>query len=137
MKRYVLQGCGWIAFILGVIGIFIPVLPTTPFLLLATFLFARSSPRLHAWIQKTKAYKSYVVPFKDAGGIDIGTKIRILLISYGVLGLSAYFVQRWYVWVILGCVAVFLLYLMLIRIPTATKEEVASRRERYETEQNS
>lgn len=137
MKRYILLGCAWVVFVLGVIGVFVPVLPTTPFLLLATFLFAHSSPRLHAWILSTKVYKTYVVPFKDAGGIDIGTKIRILLISYGVMGLSAYFVQRWYVWLVLGCVALFLLYLMFVRIPTTTKEEVAARRKQYELEQNS
>lgn len=113
-----------------------PVLPTTPFLLLATFLFAKSSPRLHAWIQSTKVYRAYVVPFKDAGGIDVGTKVRILVLSYAVMGISAYFVPRWYVWLILGAVALFLLYLMLVRIPTITKDEVILRRKQYEAEQN-
>lgn len=134
MKRYALLICGWVVFILGVIGVFVPVLPTTPLILLATFLFAHSSPRLHGWIQSTKVYKTYVVPFKDAGGIDLGTKVRIIIISYAVMGLSAYFVPRWYVWLILVCVAIFLLYLMFIRIPTISKEEVALRRKQYEAE---
>lgn len=136
MKRYLLLACAWIACGLGCIGIFIPVLPTTPFLLLATFLFAKSSPRLHAWIQSTKVYRVYVVPFKEGGGIDRGTKFRILLISYAVMGLSAYFVQRWYVWLVLACVAVFLLYLMLIRIPTISKKEVLLRRQQQEAKQD-
>ena len=126
IRRYLQLSCAWIACILGCIGIFVPVLPTTPFLLLATFLFAQSSPRLHAWIQKTRVYNRYVRPFKDAGGITLSMKLRILLVSYAVLGLSAYFVPRWYIWVVLGLVAIFLFYLMFVRIPTISKEEVSS-----------
>lgn len=111
-----------------------PVLPTTPFLLLSAFLFAQSSPRLHSWLQSTKPYQTYVVPFKDAGGITMGVKIRILLISYAVMGVSAFLVPRWYIWVVLGCVAIFLLYLMLIRIPTVTPEEIALFRRQQEAD---
>ncbi|MEG2947973.1 MAG: DUF454 family protein, partial [Raoultibacter sp.] len=69
MKRILFQILAWIAFAIGVVGVFVPVLPTTPLLLLATFLFAQSSPRCHAWILSTKVYRRYVLPFKEAGGI--------------------------------------------------------------------
>ncbi len=108
----------WTACILGCIGVFVPVLPTTPLLLLATFLFAKSSPRCHAWICSTRVYQTYVEAFKQAGGIPAATKARILAVSFALLGASAYFVQKPVVWVVLGCVAVFLLYLMAVRIPT-------------------
>ncbi len=108
----------WIACGLGFLGMFVPVLPTTPFLLLATFLFANSSPRCHAWIMKTKMYKLYVKPFKENGGIPFKRKIHILGASYTVMGISAILVQKPLVWIILAGVAVFLLWLMCYRIPT-------------------
>ncbi|MFQ9741552.1 MAG: DUF454 family protein [Slackia sp.] len=67
MKKTILFACAWLAFAMGFLGVFVPVLPTTPLLLLATFLFANSSPRCHAWICKTR-YGAYVKPFKEQGG---------------------------------------------------------------------
>lgn len=122
MKRILFLVFGSIAFVLGVTGIFIPVFPTTPFLLLSAFLFMESSPRLHAWIQTTRPYKAYVEPFKSTGGMALGMKIRILVISYISLAASGYFAARWYVWVMLGAVALFLLYLVTIRFPTIKKD---------------
>lgn len=124
VTRVLMLAIAWIACILGCIGVFVPVLPTTPLLLLATFLFAKSSPRCHAWITSTKVYENYVAAFKQAGGIPLGTKVRILAVSFTVMGLSAWFVQKPVVWIVLGCVSVFLLYLMLIRIPTITRDRV-------------
>jgi uncharacterized membrane protein YbaN (DUF454 family) len=112
----------WICTVLGVVGIFIPVLPTTPFLLLATFLFANSSPRCHAWIQGTGVYKRYVLPFKERGGIPTGQKARILIISFVLMGISAFTVQVIYVWIVLALVSLWLLYLMFVRIPTVPKK---------------
>ena len=62
MKRILLLAAAWACCALGVAGIAIPVLPTTPLLLAATFLFARSSPRLHAWIVSSRLYCLYVAP---------------------------------------------------------------------------
>lgn len=134
MKRLLLLASAWIACILGCIGVFVPVLPTTPLILLATFLFAKSSPRCHAWIIQTNVYRVYVAAFKEAGGIPVLTKIRILALSFAVMGSSAWFVQKPIVWIILGCVALFLLYLMLIRIPTISPERVRQVRQAQNTE---
>jgi uncharacterized membrane protein YbaN (DUF454 family) len=126
LKRILLFILAWICTVTGIVGIFVPVLPTTPLLLLATFLFANCSPRYHAWIQQTKAYKNYVLPFKEQGGIPLGQKVRIIVISFIVLGISAFSVQLIYVWIVLALVALWLLYLMFVRIPTIPKKDTSS-----------
>lgn len=129
MKRLILLACAWVSFGLGVLGVFVPLLPTTPFILLATFLFSKSSTRWHTWVKSTRVYKNYVEAFFEAGGIPPATKARILLISFTVLGISAFMVQQPLAWGILICVAIGLLYLFLVRIPTVGVNEVYEARQ--------
>lgn len=129
LTRILMLAGAWTACIVGCVGVFIPVLPTTPLLLLATFLFAKSSPRCHAWIVSTKVYRTYVAAFKEAGGIPAATKVRILTISFALMGVSAFVVRKPLVWIILDCVALFLMYLMCVRIPTTSLDNVQAARE--------
>lgn len=124
VTRCLMLAGAWIACILGFVGVFVPVLPTTPLLLLATFLFAKSSPRCHAWIVSTRVYRTYVAAFKEAGGIPLSVKARIVAVSFTVMGISAFLVQKPVVWIVLACVAAFLLFLMFVRIPTIAPERV-------------
>jgi uncharacterized membrane protein YbaN (DUF454 family) len=126
MKRLLFLTLAWLSCAAGLIGIFVPVLPTTPLLLLAAFLFARSSPQAHRWLLSTGAYKRFVLPFKQAGGITAAAKLHILLISFALMGISAFVVRNIIVWIVLGCVSLWLLYLMLIRIPTVSGKSVKS-----------
>lgn len=70
----------WIAFgglcvALAFIGIALPLVPTTPFLLLAAFAFAKSSPRLHAWIMGHKRFGPMITNWNDHGAISRPTKV--------------------------------------------------------------
>lgn len=126
VKRIFFLVIAWISLALGCIGVFVPLLPTTPLVLLATFLFAKSSPRLHAWICKTHVYGAYVKPFKERGGITLARKLQILGLSYAVMGVSAFFMRNVIAWAVLGVVALFLAWLVAVRIPTISSEEAAT-----------
>lgn len=122
-KQIILAGLGFLSLGIGIIGVFVPLLPTTEFVMLAAFLFMNSSPRFHAWLLQTKVYNTYVRPFKETGGIPKKTKIKMLVMSLSVLAISAVFIRIWYVWLILGIVAVSILYMLLIRVPTREETE--------------
>lgn len=117
-SRAALIGLGFLSLGLGMLGVFVPLLPTCPLVMLAAFLFAKSSPRFHAWLLNTKVYRTYVQPFKERGGIPKQSKIRMLALSLGILAISAALVRVWYAWLILGIVAACLTYGILVRVPT-------------------
>lgn len=58
--RWLMIGLGWLALGVGVVGIFLPLLPTTPFVLLAAFFFSRGSERLHRWLYEHPQFGRYV-----------------------------------------------------------------------------
>lgn len=122
VKKILFITLGSLSLALGFVGVFVPVLPTTPLVLLAAFLYSRSSERLDAWIKTTAVYRSYVEPFKANGGISKKKKARILVMSYAVMAISAVLVQKWFVWLILAAVAIFLWILMFVKIPTISEE---------------
>ena len=66
---------------LGSIGVLIPVLPTTPFLLLAAFFLARSSERLNAWFESSELYQKYIADFLESRSMTMKTKRYILTIG--------------------------------------------------------
>lgn len=78
---------------LGIAGIVLPVLPTTPFLLLAAFFFARSSPRAHRWLLNNRFFGAYLRNYLEGRGLSTRAKILIIVplwatIGYSVLGLG-------------------------------------------------
>ena len=115
---YIIFGFAWLCLGAACVGAFVPVPPTTPLLLLATFLFGKFSPRCHAAIASSKVHRSCMAPFKEAGGMPVKAKMRMLFISLSVLATSAALVRKPFVWGILVVVVLFLAYLMVARIPT-------------------
>ncbi|MBR4149537.1 MAG: YbaN family protein [Rikenellaceae bacterium] len=82
--KIVLIIIGTIAFVLGIIGIFLPLLPTTPLLLLAAALYFRSSPRLYDWLLNHPYFGSYIRNFREYHAIPLHAKI----VSVGLLWLT-------------------------------------------------
>lgn len=81
---------GWLSLILGAIGVFLPILPTTPFLILAAFCFSRSSRRVHQWLLSQKLFGPLIQAWEEHGVIPfrakcLSTTMMLLLISYPML----------------------------------------------------
>ena len=107
---YIILGC--IAVVLGTIGIFVPGLPTTPFVLLASWCFYRSSPRLQAWLLNSFLGK-YIRDYQNKGGITTRKRIYIILLMATMVAISTiFFIKtlpiRIIVWVagLIGCIVV-------------------------------
>lgn len=81
---------GWLSVVLGVIGIFLPLLPTTPFLLLAAACFIRTSPRFYEWLIGHPRLGPYMVHYLNGKGIPLRAKVYTLLIMWSTMLFSAF-----------------------------------------------
>lgn len=103
--RWLLIGSGCVALALGILGIPLPVLPTTPFLLVAAWCFGRSSERLLRWLLTNRLFGDYLCRYMQGGGIPRRVKAAILITVWITIGLSACAVSRWWLRILLLCVA--------------------------------
>lgn len=106
--------------VLGTAGIVLPLLPTTPFLLLAAFLFARSSPRWHNWLLNHKHLGPYISAWRNKTGLTVAQKLRISVSFTVVMSISIYFSPMDSVRYFLGCIWLFWTVMLLRQktIPT-------------------
>jgi uncharacterized membrane protein YbaN (DUF454 family) len=105
--RALLISLGVIFIGLGSIGIFIPVLPTTPFVLLAAALFARSSDRFYRWLIGNRFFGKYIKDYREGRGVPIRVKMGAILLLWITIGLSIIFgVEILWVRILLVVVAV-------------------------------
>lgn len=84
--RVLLMLCGSVALALGVAGIFLPILPTTPFVLLAASCYAKGSPRFHAWLVGHRTFGPLILDWQTHRSIPL--RIKWLAIASMVLSTS-------------------------------------------------
>ena len=82
------NAAGVLALVLGILGLFLPLLPTTPFLLLASWCFARGSDRLHRWLLSHRVFGEYLRNFEAGRGIPLKAKILATTMLWGSLLLA-------------------------------------------------
>jgi len=85
---------GILAFCLGIIGVFIPFLPTTPFLLLAAGFFLKGSDRLYQWLINHKLFGKYIRNFREYKAIPIKTKIFAVSTLWATILASVFFYTK-------------------------------------------
>ena len=116
---------GIIAVGLGAVGVFVPLLPTTPFLLLAAACFIRSSDRLYAWLIRHPWFGSYIRNYREHRAVTLRAKVVTLTLLWGVIGYSAFCVARaWWLRAALGAIAAGVT-IHLLQLKTLTRERAS------------
>ncbi len=100
---FIIVGC--ICLGLGVVGVVLPVLPTTPFLLVTAYCFARSSEKLNAWFKGTKLYKNHLESFVKKEGMKVSTKVSIVICVTLLMGFGFFMMARKGIWIPCGILA--------------------------------
>ena len=122
--KFVYNTIGCIAVVLAVLGAFLPLLPTTPFLLLASACFARGSDRLHAWLLGNRVFGEYLRNYEQGRGIPLRGKITVLIVMWLSIGYSIYRLQMWPLQLMLvaiaTCVTIYLVrFVPVLRHPVS------------------
>jgi uncharacterized membrane protein YbaN (DUF454 family) len=111
MRRFYLA-LGYTSFVLGIVGIVLPVLPTTPFIILAAWCFARSNPALAAWLYEHPRFGKLLTTWRDQGAIPRRAKVYALLSLAVSYALTVWLTSNPYVpyvlAVVMGSVAVYI-----------------------------
>jgi uncharacterized membrane protein YbaN (DUF454 family) len=116
MHRILFIGLGWIFVALATFGVILPVLPTTPFLLLAVACFARSSPRFHDWLLYRSWFSSYLQFWYQYRAMPPGTKWKAVCLLLVTFGFSFYLVSLLWVRLLLAVILASLLF-FFYRLP--------------------
>jgi len=93
-KRILFISLGTFFVALGVLGILLPVLPTTPFLLIAAALYARSSQRFYNWLLNNRFFGKYIKNYREGKGIPIKFKVFAITLLWITIGCSAFFAVK-------------------------------------------
>jgi len=122
MKRILLIMVGWLCVVLATLGVVLPLLPTTPFLLLAAWCFARSSPRFHHWLLHRSWFGSYLRHWQAHRALPKGAKPKAVALILTTFAISIYFVPLLWVRILLVCM-MFALLIMMWRLPVVDLEQ--------------
>ncbi|WKE64440.1 YbaN family protein [Gallaecimonas kandeliae] len=92
--RFVYLAAGWLAIALGILGIALPLLPTTPFILLAAWCFAKGSPRCHRWLRQNRWFGQMVRDWENSRGLRRRYRNRAVAMMLVTFSLSMWLVPR-------------------------------------------
>jgi uncharacterized membrane protein YbaN (DUF454 family) len=100
MKKILLLIAGCVSLALGTLGIFLPLLPTTPLVLLAGICFSASSPKMYCFIRKSKFFGPYIENYRNKTGVPINVKITSIVSMWLLLAASAFFLEKTWAYIV-------------------------------------
>ena len=121
LKRSIFFTTGTICLIVGVIGVFVPILPTTPFLLLSAACYLRSSRRMYDWLYGNRFFGEYMRNYREGKGLSLRSKLLTLAILWLTISYSAFnIVDFWAIQALLFTIAI-AVSIHIILLPTLRK----------------
>ncbi len=129
IKKIVFIVLGCVCLGLGTVGVFLPILPTTPFYLLTLFFFANSSNRLHQWFIGTRLYQKHLDSFVKKKGMLLSTKLSIIVTVTLLMGFGFFMMARKEIWIpciILAVVWLAHILYFAIMVKTVPKNDKAN-----------
>lgn len=133
MKKILFIILGIVCTVIGIIGIFLPVLPTTPLLLLAAWFFVRSSEKLHDWLINHRVLGIYIKSYVKYRGVDLKYKIFAISTVWITIIFSMTLIDNLYVKILLGVIMIGVT-IHIASLRTLSKAEVIEL-ERFEAEE--
>jgi len=123
LLRWLLLAGGTVSLALGTVGIFLPILPTTPFLLLAAACYMRSSERMYKWVIGNRWFGEYIKNYQAGRGIPMKTKLMALTVLWAAILYSTFFVVNEILVAQVVLLAIALgVSIHLVRLPTFRKQ---------------
>ena len=125
VRRWLLVSAGVVCLTLGVVGVFVPILPTTPFLLLAAACFARGSDRLYAWLTAHRWFGPPIRNYREHRAVARRAKLMALTLLWATIGFTVWRVPDHPLVKAVLVVTAIAVSAHLLRIRTLTKEMLA------------
>lgn len=118
IKKSIYIVIGLIFVVIGSIGVILPVLPTTPFLLLASACFVKGSDKFDKWFKETKLYKNHLEDFVNTRSMTMKTKVSLILFADIMIAFPLIIIDSLIMKSVLILVILFKLYYFTFRIKT-------------------
>lgn len=121
--KFLFIALGLLSVLIGAIGAFLPILPTTPFLLLGSYFLAKGSDKFNNWLKGTKLYKDNLQNYNENKSMTWKTKIYLMILSSSMIWLSVFLVDKSYLKAMLIGIDMFKYYYFIFVIKTQVKFE--------------
>jgi len=106
VKHLLINVLGFMFLGIGAVGVFMPLLPTTPFVILATVCFSYSNRRVYQWLKRTPFFGSFIVNIEEKQGVPMSLKIISIILVWVSLSFSMFALRAFWAYVLLSVIGV-------------------------------